>query len=709
MDSTHSSSTNSLPQIDKLTLDISGLSASSTSIPHSQQYRQQEQEQPLQQPGLEPNPEATPIASNSWSPPPPETSTFTTSNAMSSQSQPVLPTLEQIAHNRATATPEVTSPLRLPQPVYHPDVEPRQRRPPPQPLRSSSSRLRSGHRSQLMTDIPSSADYYGPAGPSSASPSSWSIASSDTAPSSASSVIESRVRFERLPQGGHRHHLSAPKRQQFLANQVRRLRELLDGRRDKDDHSPNSQSQLQPQQQQQQQHGQHQLKPEVFEHPLSLLNEKYQDLDTDSTGSPASSHRRRHSVKTDFLQKYGELQQIIGKGAFGTVRISVKRNFETGEEHVFAIKEFKYAHGESQKMYMRRLTSEFCIASSLKHTNVIQTMDLLQLHGDTYSEVMEYCAGGDMHSLIASANTLGESESNCFFSQLINGVAFLHSMGVVHRDLKPENLLLTSDGCLKIADFGNSEVFRMPWEKKVRSSTSIRGSGPFIAPEEFTSETFDARKVDMWACGVIYMCMRLGRYTWHEASDGDPIWDGFLYRRDRYLSVGDLRSSGEFSSQSQQQQPPHSQGSQHSQQSDQQQLQAHHIQHAPHHVNLTSLEQVSHITLGWPNYILDVIEHLLEPDTRKRWQAIHVLDSEWLQHIDNCHPATRPAEQVLDESEFQDDVHVNVCPSQRVGSKVVPEEADVTGCKIVKEVRERRFGAATNSGSVGDGGGVAPV
>lgn len=142
---------------------------------------------------------------------------------------------------------------------------------------------------------------------------------------------------------------------------------------------------------------------------------------------------------------------------------------------------------------MRRLTSEFCIASSLKHINVIQTLDLVQLHNDSYSEVMEYCAGGDLHTLIASATTLPEAESNCFFSQLINGVAFLHSMGVVHRDLKPENLLLTAEGGLKIADFGNSEVFRMPWEKKVRSSASIQGSGPFIAPEEFTSRTFDAR------------------------------------------------------------------------------------------------------------------------------------------------------------------------------------------------------------------------
>ncbi|KAG0062820.1 serine/threonine-protein kinase HAL4/sat4 [Linnemannia elongata] len=628
------------------------------------------------------------MASRSWSPPPPQSPTFHAPSLItSSQSHPVLP-LEQIAHgpNKATATtPDLTSSPRLPQPSHQPDLEPRQRRPLPQPLRSSTTHLRSGHRSQLMTDIPSSADYYGPAGPSSASPSSWSIASSDTAPSSASSVNE-KVRYERLSNGGHRHHLSAPKRHQFLANQVRRLRELLDGRRDRDDHSLNPPPH-------QQQHGQHHLKPEVFEHPLSLLNEKYQDLETDPTGSPASSHRRRHSVKTDFLQKYGELQQIIGKGAFGTVRISVKRNLETGEEHVFAIKEFKYAHGETQKMYMRRLTSEFCIASSLKHTNVIQTMDLLQLHGDTYSEVMEYCAGGDMHSLIASANTLGESESSCFFSQLINGVAFLHSMGVVHRDLKPENLLLTSDGCLKIADFGNSEVFRMPWEKKVRSSTSIRGSGPFIAPEEFTTKTFDAR---------------LGRYTWHEASEGDPIWDGFLYRRDRYLSIGDLHTSGEFPVAQ-----PH-----HQPQSDQvPHLQPHQLQHAPHHINLTSLEQVSHITLAWPNHISDVIEHLLEPDTRKRWQAVHVLDSDWFHQSDNCHPVSRPPEQVLDESDFQDAVVAPVCPSsQRVGSKVVPEETDITGCKIVKEVRDRRSAATSGGGSRNGSGGaidkdgcVAPV
>ncbi|KAF9950358.1 serine/threonine-protein kinase HAL4/sat4 [Mortierella alpina] len=568
----------------------------------------------------------------------------------------------------------------------HPHVSPRDsealpRRPPPQPLLTpgtNTTRGRTGRsKSQLMADIPSTADFYAPAGPSSASPSSWSIASSDTGPSSASSVIESKIRFERLANGSHRHHLSAPKRQQFLSNQVRRLRELLDGKRERDDPSHNHL------------HAQAQLKPEVFQHPLSLLNEKYQDLDTEQSGSPVSTSRRRqHNVKTDFVQKYGELQQVIGKGAFGTVRMSIKRHPETLEEHFFAVKEFKYAHGESQKLYMRRLTSEFCIASSLKHTNIIQTLDLLQLHGDTYSEVMEYCAGGDLHSLIASAGTLGESESNCFFSQLINGVAFLHSMGVVHRDLKPENLLLTSDGCLKIADFGNSEVFRMPWEKKVRASASIRGTGPFIAPEEFTENTFDARKVDMWACGVIYMCMRLGRYTWHEASDGDPIWDGFMYKRTKFLEANE--SSHDVSPTA-----AATAVSSLSLSSSSAAIPTGALEHEHIHINLTALEQVSHITLSWPKHISDVVEHLLEPDSSKRWQAIRVLDSPWLQHADNCHPTSRPAEPILDESDFEPTATAAL--SQRVGSKVVPEDTTVTGCGIVKEVQNRRGTSTTTT------------
>ncbi|KAF9376482.1 serine/threonine-protein kinase HAL4/sat4 [Podila verticillata] len=486
----------------------------------------------------------------------------------------------------------------------------------------------SGKPRHILAEIPSAADLYAPSTGSRSSP---SVASSDTPSSSHSGMGESKHRFERLPDGSHAHHLSAPKRQQFLSNQVRRLRDLLEGRKDKEHYH----------------HGSHHLHPDALEHPLSLLKEKLADFEGDRSSSPASfgstAGKKKHSVKEEFVHKYGDLSQVVGKGAFGTVRLAVKKTPESAQESTSAVKEFKINHGESQKSYMRRLTSEFCIASSLKHINVIQTMDLLQLHHDTYSEVMEYCAGGDLHSLIASATTLGETESNCFFAQLINGVSFLHSMGVVHRDLKPENLLLTADGCLKIADFGNSEVFRMPWEKKVRSSASIRGSGPFIAPEEFTEDTFDARKVDMWSCGIIYMCMRLGRYNWFEAKEGDPIWDSFLYKLEQFKVLDEKEK--------------------------------------PTNPHLTAIEQATHSNLAWPQRVSQVIDRLLDPNPRTRWHVGQVLDSQWMEHVDNCHPTERVADQVLDESDF------NPTPSQRVGSKVLEQGSNMTGCKIVKEVK----------------------
>jgi protein-serine/threonine kinase len=375
---------------------------------------------------------------------------------------------------------------------------------------------------------------------------------------------------------------------------------------------------------------------------------------------------------------------------------------------------------------MRRLTSEFCIASSIKHINVIQTMDLLQLHGDSYSEVMEYCAGGDMHTLIASATTLGEAESSCFFSQLINGVGFLHSMGVVHRDLKPENLLLTADGCLKIADFGSSEVFRMPWENKVRSSAAICGSGPFIAPEEFTKKTFDGRycscdisafgfpfcmnmkntmsgwrmlylfafslfpfffcrtmnrKVDMWACGIIYMCMRLGRYNWHEASEDDLNWKEFSHKLQSLQEMRDGNSRAVTP------EPTttikgHLQHHDSSNNTDTTLIRR---RAREKYLSLHAIELTTRATLAWPDSISEVIDSLLQPDPKNRWQAVRVLESNWLQDAQNCHPAERaPDVQELDESDVdQED------PSQPVGSKVLqPDDAKRTGGDVVKEIKD---------------------
>ncbi|KAF9124492.1 serine/threonine-protein kinase HAL4/sat4 [Mortierella sp. GBA39] len=526
-------------------------------------------------------------------------------------------------------------------------------------INSSVSTTPTVPRSRMLSEIPSAYDLMPP------THKAHSRASSDTAHSSGghSSTHESVHRFERLPDGGHRHNLSAPKRHRFLSQQAHRFRDFLEGKRDWHAHDKDKK------------HHNHHIDKEVLEHPLSLIGEKMREYQRDSAHAGGKDSRSKKEAKEEFVQKYGELQQVIGKGF---EELSIKKNPQSGIDEVFAIKEFKHREDESQKSYMRRLTSEFCIASSIKHINVIQTMDLLQLRGVSYSEVMEYCAGGDMHTLIASATTLSEAESSCFFSQLINGVGFLHSMGVVHRDLKPENLLLTADGCLKIADFGSSEVFRMPWERKVRSSAAICGSGPFIAPEEFTKKTFDGRKVDMWACGVIYMCMRLGRYNWTEASKDDSNWTAFSNK---------LRSLHEMRDKNSRTGTPDptttTNGHQHHDSVGSTGASVISRRARERYLNLHAIELATRTTFAWPDAISEVMDNLLQPDPKNRWQATQVLASNWLQDAQNCHPAEAVEVQELDES----DVDLED-PSQPVGSKVLQSDAERTGFGVMKEVRE---------------------
>lgn len=229
-------------------------------------------------------------------------------------------------------------------------------------------------------------------------------------------------------------------------------------------------------------------------------------------------------------QKYGRCGAVIGSGAFGTVRIAHKSDAE--DEQLFAVKELKQRSGESVNKYHIRVTGEFGISSLLHHPNVVATLDMLQNAKHIRCLIMEYCAGGDLHTVILSAGQLAVAEADCFFKQLMWGVEYLHEMGIAHRDLKPENLLLTQSGTIKITDFGNAECFRTAWEVEVHMTTGVCGSAPYIAPEEYVDKKFDPRAVDVWACGVIYMAMRTGRHLWQVAQrDRDESFQRYLEDR----------------------------------------------------------------------------------------------------------------------------------------------------------------------------------
>ncbi|KAJ3328864.1 serine/threonine-protein kinase HAL4/sat4 [Blyttiomyces sp. JEL0837] len=239
---------------------------------------------------------------------------------------------------------------------------------------------------------------------------------------------------------------------------------------------------------------------------------------------------------------YGRVSEVLGKGANATVKLAHKHELGQGGEKLYAIKEFRNRRkGETHKDYVKKVVAEFCISSSMQHENVVETVDLIQDNRDRWCEVMEYMPGGDLFGRIHSGALSSPEEINCYFKQLLAGVAYMHSMGVAHRDLKPENLLLDGNyRILKITDFGGlrsqldcvSEVFKTMWEKSARKAKGIFGSEPYIAPEEWRADAeYDPPKVDVWACGIIYYAMISNSVPWRAAKDGDPHYTEFLKKR----------------------------------------------------------------------------------------------------------------------------------------------------------------------------------
>ena len=192
------------------------------------------------------------------------------------------------------------------------------------------------------------------------------------------------------------------------------------------------------------------------------------------------------------------LREDIGEGNFGKVKLGIFK--QTGEE--FAI---KILNKKKIKIKMKNTVfKENEIITKFNHINVIFVLDIIE-DPENYYIVMEYCKSGELFDYIVDKQHLEEDEAAIFFYQLINGVEYVHSLGIAHRDLKPENLLLTEQKVLKIIDFGLSHEFNGEDFLKTKC-----GSPSYAAPEIIKGLPYDGFKTDIWCCGIILYAMVCG-------------------------------------------------------------------------------------------------------------------------------------------------------------------------------------------------------
>ncbi|KAK8070458.1 kinase domain containing protein [Apiospora hydei] len=223
----------------------------------------------------------------------------------------------------------------------------------------------------------------------------------------------------------------------------------------------------------------------------------------------------------------------LGKGATSKVTL-MSRKGSPGE--MYAVKEFRSKRSvESEKDYQKKIKSEFSIAKSLHHPNIVETIRLCTDHG-RWNHVMEYCSEGDLFSLVSKGYLTQEGrevDRHCLFKQVCQGIHYLHSNGIAHRDIKLENLLITKDSKLKITDFGVSEVFSgihpglreaggqcgqgMNGEIRL-CKPGICGSLPYIAPEVLSKQKdYDPRPLDVWSSAIVMIYLVFGANIWEKA------------------------------------------------------------------------------------------------------------------------------------------------------------------------------------------------
>jgi eukaryotic-like serine/threonine-protein kinase len=168
----------------------------------------------------------------------------------------------------------------------------------------------------------------------------------------------------------------------------------------------------------------------------------------------------------------------------------------------------------------RRFHKEALALAKLKHAHIAYIHDLVS-EGGADALVMELVEGETLSERL-DRGPLGEREVVRLGSQLADGLAAAHAQGVIHCDLKPGNLKVTSDGDLKILDFGLAHFRRAQAPEALSMAATesamapgIVGTLPYMAPEQLRAEPLDAR-TDIWAAGAVLCELATGRKPFEE-------------------------------------------------------------------------------------------------------------------------------------------------------------------------------------------------
>jgi serine/threonine protein kinase len=201
-----------------------------------------------------------------------------------------------------------------------------------------------------------------------------------------------------------------------------------------------------------------------------------------------------------------ELVRQIGRGGMAVVYLAR----QTTLDRDVALKELSSFHAQSPDMAQRFLR-ESRLAGSLNHPNIVTVLEYFEHEGTPYI-AMEYVPRGSLRPYVGQ---LSFPQLVGMLEGVLSGLDHAGSAGIVHRDLKPENLMVTSDGRVKITDFGIAKATESAMSASFATASGMTvGTPAYMAPEQALAQSVGLW-TDLYSVGVMAWEHVVGRPPFH--------------------------------------------------------------------------------------------------------------------------------------------------------------------------------------------------
>ena len=220
-------------------------------------------------------------------------------------------------------------------------------------------------------------------------------------------------------------------------------------------------------------------------------------------------------------QSYGDydVESFLGKGSIGKVYLARHRRIGRRVALKTVHLEQKFEDDDDRDEFYKRLQREAELCGSMQHPNVVTLYDV-GYDGEVVSYLAtEYVDGESLLQRLRRTRPLPLEEALAISADLLRGLSYAHSKGIIHRDIKPANILLTTEGRAKIADFGVAR----PLHSSLTATRSLVGTPNYMSPEQVKTTPVSTRS-DLFSAGVVMYEMLTGLKPF-----GSPELSGILY------------------------------------------------------------------------------------------------------------------------------------------------------------------------------------